>query len=331
MRSKCSRSLAAVAVCVLLAGASVACRPEVYGYFDAPYSNPLDVPAQLHEHGSYANVTMTVRPEVEADWQAAEAAGLKVIVTWPLEFFLTVDAGRPLLLSLPMWCRPDWCNQTAADWLNVIRAHQEQVAGVFVADEYDCGRPFPDWPAWACAAAAAKIEANLADVRAYLPGLPTWVNYTPAWTNWLQFADPSRYGVSLASAEWVSFDAYTRWDACFGRLSCPQLLAGLKRFMRPEQRIVLLPRAFDGSFLGWSPAPSEVSVMAWQYYRYAQEDPAVVGIVPFIWRSVSGVGTGAAFVPELRDTYTQIGMLVTGRPGPPPPAPPNGVRVVREL
>ena len=335
-RSGRSNFVATVLCLILVASVSTACQ-SLFGYYDSPIQNPLDRHAQMQEHARYANATMAVRWWREDDWAVAREAGLRVIVNWPHEFWLAVDENRPLILDAAMWCRmpaeddPGWCNQTSADWLNVILAHQDQIAAVSVVDEHDCGAPFPaGWTVTNCQAAARKIEANIAAVRFYLPGIPTWVNYTSAFANWFQTSAPSRYGVSLASADWVGFDSYTPWEACWGRVSCPTLIAGMERFMAAHQKIALIPRAFAGSYLNWNPPSTTVASVARQYLSYMQTHPRVVGMFPFIWWDLMGSGTGAEKVPVIRTAYEQIGMAITGRPGPPPPPAPTGLRILRE-
>jgi hypothetical protein len=332
-RSRVFRRRNFVATSLLLIGLSqvtAACQP-LFGYYDNAIQNPLDRHAQMRAHATYANVTAAVRWWREDDWQLARDLDLKVIVAWPHEFWLAVDENRPLLLSAAMWCREGWCNQTNADWLNVIIAHRDQIAAIGVSDEYDCGAAFPSgWTVTNCQLAAKKIEANLAAARFYLPGIPTWTNYTAAFANWFQFSAPSRYGVSLSTADWISIDSYTPFNACWGRVSCPQLMDGMARFMAPSQKFVLIPRAFSGSYLNWAPSDQTVASMAGEYHAYMQTHPRVVGMFPFIWWDVPGVGIGAARAPIIRTAYEQIGMALTGRAGPPPPSAPTGLRILRE-
>ena len=173
----------------------------------------------------------------------------------------------------------------------------------------------------------------------YLPGIPLHVNYTATWASLFTTTKdapwrPDYYGIYLSSADYVGFDCYTPFDRCardgVGIYGVPTLIANLERVMTPEQRIVLIPRAFNAAFLNWAPSPETVAAMAWQYQQYMQGHPRVVGMMPFIWWDLMGPGSGAMHTPAIRHAYEQIGMRVTGRPGPPPPSAPTGLRILQE-
>ena len=299
----------------------------LFGYWDHSCAHGDGHRASMQAQAGYSNITQSVRWSVEDDWQAARDHNLGVVLMWPYDLWLTIDVDRPIMWDTPVW------GGAAIQFAQTVLAHRDQIVAINVMDEPDCnynGATFPHgWTVDNCQRQAAKIEANIATVQTVFPNTLTWVSYTAAWVNYLQFDRPSRFGVSLATADWAGFDAYTPFTACFGRITCPQLWDGLQRWMTAAQKLVLIPRAFDANYLGWNPAPSEVSVMAWQYYAYSRGNPRVAAIFPFIWWNALGVG--AAQVPEIRTTYEQIGVLLTGRPGPTPLPPPGivtGLRIV---
>lgn len=314
---------------------------SLFGWYDSAIENPLDRAQQMITHSTSANITGAVRPWVPADWERARSLGMKVTVTLPGQFYMTIDEGRPLIPHMDMWCQmpgegdPGWCNKTAIDWINLINSHRDEIAYMRVGDEYGCGVPYQQWLANTtnCARAAAKIEAILAEIRRWMPGIKTHVNETSQFitffTSWRGNWRLNYFGIRLSSADYVGFDCYTPFSHCgrdgVGIYSVKTLIDNMKLVMRPHQKVILIPRAFTGLYLGWNPAPSEVSVMAWQYYSYALTEPLIEVIEPFIWW---GQG-GAAYNTELQTTYAAIGRLITGRQLPPPPQV-TGLRIVRE-
>ena len=320
---------------LLASTVSVACQARLAGYFDQAIGNTGDRAAQMAATANHANVTMSVQYWREADWQAARAAGQRVILIVPDELFWQVESGGLVSADLGMWCRDeDWCHRTLADWVALVEAHHDQVEAILIADEKDCndgGTRFPYWTVASCQRAAQKILALHSAVKAALPWVKTWVNYTAAWAYYFRLAQqrgqhPSVYGVSLPPADWISLDCYTPFARCFGSESVSALYGAWKPWMPSSQRFVLLPRAFSGSYLGWNPSTAELATMAGQYLAYAQAEPRVEVFLPFIWRSVSGVGWGAMDVPAIASTYVGLGQQITGRRL----SAPRGVRIERE-
>lgn len=306
---------------------------SLFGYFDNPLGNTGDRLAQVKQTASHANLTMTPQYWQPAEWEAAQAAGQKVVLIVPDELFWQVETGGPVSSDLAMWCRDGWCDRTLADWVALVESHRDQVAAILIADEKDCndGVRFPNWTPDSCRRAADKILAIHTAVKSALPWAKTWVNYTAAWPYYFRLAQtqnrhPSVYGVSLPPADWISLDCYTPFASCFGSNSVSVLYGALKPWLQPHQRFVLLPRAFMGAYLGWNPTPAQIDTMAGQYYAFARSEPKVEAVIPFVWRNVSGVGYGAGSVPEIANTYTGIGQAITGRRH----QAPQNVRIVQE-
>jgi hypothetical protein len=322
----------------LLFWATVAsAAPRVFWWFDNPYDNPGPHATQIAEVAAHSTHTMSVRYWEPDDWRAARTAGLRVAVMLPGEIFWAVRDTAPSVpsLDLPMRCLgPVWCQKTLADWVTVMQAQRDLVDVVLIADEVDCNSDdgtirFPNWTPASCQRAAAKLTVLHQTIKTWLPWVQTWTNHTSAWVYYYvvardQRVPVSRYGVSTAPSDLVSFDCYQPFDRCFGRTSVSQLAEVWLQALRPEQSIALLPRAFLGPYLGWNPAVPELATMADQYWQYAQQQPRVTAIVPFIYR---GLG-GARSVPDLLAIYAAQGARV--KPSGVPPRAPLNLRFVRE-
>lgn len=322
-------------VAVLCLSHTVSGQAQLFGWFDNPQGNTGDRSGQIQQTARHANLTMSVQYWHAAEWEAAAAAGQRVVLMIPDELVWQVDTSLPVSADLAMWCREAcWCGKTWADWVALIDSHREQVAAILIADEKDCndgGIRYPSWTPDSCRRAATKVLALHEAVKAALPWVKTWVNYTSAYAFYYRLAQvygrhPSVYGVSLPPADWISMDCYTPYASCFGRDSVETMYGSLKPWLQSHQRFVLLPRAFSGSFLGWNPTHAELATMAGQYLAFAQRETRVEAVMPFIWRSVPGVGWGARDVPDLAATYVSMGQQITGRRL----AAPLGVRIVRE-
>lgn len=285
--------------------------------------------AQIREAAPYTNVTMAVRWDVPEDWAAAEAVGAKVILLWPHPALLAFASTADVDWSLVVCCT----GRTLAEWVYTVRAHQDRVVAIMVADEPELhvlGGP-NTWTPGNNRALGARLEAHLAIVRSALPGIPTWINHTSAWFNWalvgpLGTASPN--GVPIPSADWLSLDCYTPWDACYGRgVTVERLYAAWKPYLSPSQRFALIPQGNLANWFGVTLTPTEVAAVAEQYYQYALREPRVVGIFPFIWWGIEGESVGGGFEPTIRAAYASIGQRLLQRLV--PPAPVRGLRIVR--
>lgn len=326
----------------LLLWATVAsAAPRAFWWFDNATGNTGDRTTQIAEVAAHSTHTMSVQYWEPADWVAVRQAGLKVVVTVPDEVFWAVRDTQPTApaLDLPLWCRTaTWCNRTLADWVALMHAHRDLVDVVLLADELDCNSDdgtvrFPHWTPTSCQRAAAKLVVLHQAVKAWLPWVRTWTNYTSAWTYYYvvardQQVPVSRYGVSTSPSDLVSFDCYQPFDRCFGRTSVSQLLAVWLPALRGDQALVLLPRAFLGSYLGWNPGVPELAATADRYWQEAQRQPRIAAVVPFVYRDVAGVGLGARGVPDLLAVFAAQGTAVTGLQS--PPRAPLNLRFVRE-
>ena len=306
----------------------------LFGYWDHAYAHAGNE-QHIRDTAPYSNVTHAVRWYVEADWQEAASANLGVVLMWPYDLWLTIDTTRPILWNTPVW------GGNALQFAQAVLAHRDQVVAVNVIDEPDCNYAGAGVYAWTvdnCRRQAAKIEANISAVRTVFPWAKTMVIYSAMWANWFvnddgSPRDPSRYGVTLASADWVGLDCYTPFEQCFGRYkSLPTLIAGMQARMTASQRVALVPRAFSGDYLGFNPSDAQVASIAGQYATYARSNTRVCCVFPFIWWDLSPTLRGAQSSPTIRSALEQIGFSLTGKTTlapPPPPGPVTGLRFVR--
>lgn len=321
-----------------------------FGWFDNPENNPGDRPAEIRAVAGTANVTMSVVPWRAAEWDAARASGQRVIVMMPNELFWAVQTGtapsdpmpQPVSPDTPMWTRPgEWEGQTLRDWVALIDAHRDEVAGVMLTDELGCNSDdgtvrFLQWNPESCRRAAAKLRILYELITTWLPGIDTWSNETAAWMHYALLAQVyqvplSRYGVTMLPTTYVSFDCYTRFASCFGpRVSVERLVQATKPWLRRDQRVVLMPRAFLGydPVTQWDPSLTELHQLRREYEAYIAREPAVGGVVSFLWRPTMN-GAGASFA--LASPWLDWGRRALGLPLPSPPAPPVNVHIVQEV
>lgn len=314
-------------LCLVLFGATLSGQRYV-GYFDNAYASPQDAPTAILGQGRFANATMSVRPCHPEDWEAARLAGVKVILHWPDEFWVgdvtapALEWGTPIDWNRPMWSgctRLDGSPERAVDWYYTVLQHRDQIAAFLLCDECDGnygGVRFPFWTHASLEAQARKMEWNIASLRGifgvhgWYPDV--WINYTPAWVYGLNSNLPGYrlpFGVN-----WVSFDAYTPLNSCWGTISCAQLWAGMKARMRPDQRLVLIPRAFSGAYLNWNPSDLDVAIGLFGYLDYMLRDSQVIGMFPFIeWTLPGSQALGAGSVPVIGGSVRVIGQVLTGR------------------
>lgn len=322
MRAKLNFARIPVLLVVTLLGACIELEPappadssdnayasatlNYFGYWDA-HSDPRPIGEELADQQDYANVTMRVKlfynpgtgrfEDPEGGLALARAANLKVIVGYEHN----LHAGT-LFPTINWWGNDP---QIFNAWVELLTPHVDNIAAIWVADEADCGAPFPNgWTEENCALTRANLETVIARIKTAFPTLPTWVNYTSAFAFGL--GGPA-YDVP-ANADWISFDCYTTWDHCFGNSSVADLHARLRSKLRPHQRIAMVPPALRATL-----TDAQVAAVADQYLQLALSDPKVVGIFPFIWWTLPGSWTGARDAPIIRAKYEEIGRAITGR------------------
>ncbi|RME50298.1 MAG: hypothetical protein D6790_21405 [Caldilineae bacterium] len=174
------------------------------------------------------------------------------------------------------------------------------LAAVFVADE-------PTWRGIApgdLAAAYAVVEATLPDVPLLL---------IEAYPVLAQLQVPR-------SVDWVAFDRYGVLDPENDPAYLVDLCTLKDRRSRPDQRVVLVMEA------QWLPEygyfgvqPEAMASVAESYYRLANRDPSVIGMVGYLWPSeLDAPGQlGARDLPEsVRAVYRQIGREIIQRGAP---------------
>ncbi len=226
----------------------------------------------------------------------ARKANQKIVIGWP--FFDDIDVDRTVAAS------------RLIAWLNIIKPYEREIVAVNVADEPDCNHnaTFLSWDEASCKRMRLKLEANISALKSILPSTPAWVNYTSAFVYGIE-RNFEGYRLPM-NVDWVSLDCYVPTHTCFAGTSLETLTRALERNLRSDQKIVLVPPAFQGQEIpGHYLTPQIIVGLAEEYYQLALRHPQVIAIFPFIWENSNGK-IGASNVPEIRAKYSEIGKKI---------------------
>lgn len=158
--------------------------------------------------------------------------------------------------------------------------------------------------------AAQRMTENLTDlatvVKGDFPDVPLFFT-----DNHFYFDDaftlPEGY-------DWIGFDCYGPWDDCGGMgRSVAWYADTITASLSPEQRLVMYPQAFIQTADTVSTVTSEeeaaLLTMTEQYQAYAESNPAVIGMIPFLYgdHTASGVTLhGANGMPSILEHYGRV-------------------------
>lgn len=184
-----------------------------------------------------------------------------------------------------------------------LRDRRSALAAVFVADE-------PTWRGIAPEELAAAYQA----VAATLPDVPLLL--IEAYPVLDQLVVPE-------VVDWVAFDRYGVGDPASDAAYLADLATLKARRARPDQRVVLVMET------QWLPAyadlgvpPEGMATVAESYYRLAQQDPSVLGIVGYLWPSGLDAPSqlGARDLPaSVQAVYREMGRAIMAAPAGPRP------------
>ena len=276
---------------------------KYFGYFGSDYigsCSPNSCASEIVDHSNLAWIGASdagIRQVEEAS-----SLGMKTIINvWDLFFDGSTYRIRPN--SQSNW---DWFKQ------NFDRFVQNgDIVAIYPIDE-----PYHNGVRHGIPASEMKRSLEFVNsvIKNDYPNTPIAVIFAPT----VFFDDnldiPQGY-------DWVGFDCYIyknidTWDNCNGR-PIPQYIEILKRKMKPEQKIVLVP---DGQIAPGSPINQETINAKLEvinrYYQIAKNDDQIIAIAPYLWASYLDDGrpyTGVRDLPQLKERYKQIGKEYIGK------------------
>ena len=161
-----------------------------------------------------------------------------------------------------------------------------------------------------------KLEIGAQVVRETFPGIPIalglgWWSLSPDLQGEWPLTLPEGY-------DWFAFNCYGPVEECIPGRPMPlrELFNILKRALKPDQRIVLIPPGTD-FWTNDNNLPfneEDLVTRADQYLELAQSEPVVIGYVPFIWSGrPAGVTKTVRDLPKLREKFREIGRAITRR------------------
>lgn len=179
-----------------------------------------------------------------------------------------------------------------------LRAREATLAAAFVADE----------PTWRGVEPEA-LRTAYAAVAATLPGTPLLL--VEAYPVLEQLVVPE-------AVDWVAFDRYGVLDPARDPAYLSDLATLKGRRSRPGQRLLLIMEAqWLPVYAEYGVEPGAMAGVAESYYRLAQRDTTVIGLVGYLWAGgPDGPGQlGARELPaDVRAAYTRIGLDILQAP-----------------
>eukprot|EP00656_Telonema_subtile_P019314 TRINITY_DN20588_c0_g1_i1.p1 TRINITY_DN20588_c0_g1~~TRINITY_DN20588_c0_g1_i1.p1 ORF type:complete len:301 (+),score=38.93 TRINITY_DN20588_c0_g1_i1:174-1076(+) len=269
------------------------------GFFGQP--DPAGCSYQPQEQHTFANLGLSSNLTTLSTGAALSMKGL-----FKVQLYL-VYGGRLL---------PNW----QARWANLSSELQPWVAnktvwGFHLGDELTwAGLPFEDLDALAGVIANTTWRGGEKPVVYYNDGKGAIVDGKTC------AGDPVNFSHVPAGIDWISFDYYNP-PASIVR---GWYETGLYPKMLPHQHAVLVPGASGSAHWPTGPPPGwDASAMvdrAHEYFAWAAEDPKVVGLIPWHWKTLN-YSTGGHWelgiesIPELVQVWSEIGHLILAREG----------------
>lgn len=172
-----------------------------------------------------------------------------------------------------------------------LAARRDVLAAIFVVDE-------PTWRG----VDPGELAAAFAAVEATFPEVPLLL--VEAYPVLDQLVVPP-------SVDWVAFDRYGVLDPANDEAYLADLAQLKVQRSRPDQRVLLVMEAqWIPLYADFDVPPEALAGIAESYYRLAQRDTSVVGVVGYLWPSgLDDPGQlGARDLPaEVQDVYRRIG------------------------
>ena len=289
-------------------GTSVSLEPSLrhfgYALVDCGFDDPLDASTQTNyvtEVASFTNIAQMCvfdpNENITDRLQLMSQNGLKAFLSVQAIFFVgtpDVTHGGGMNFDIHPQFQARWDNFVKT---NKLLQSNSDIAAFYIVDE----------PIWnGITFSDLKIATDA--VKATFPSIPTAIIEAPGGIDTLQVP---------RSIDWIGFDHYAiprpDTDPTFRN----ELALLKSKRSRVSQRIVLVMDAQWLPFYGDAGyTESYMATVATSYYKLAQSDPEVIGIIGYLWPG--GLDNtqqqGARNLPQnVIDEHMRIGKLITGK------------------
>ncbi len=275
-----------------------------YALVDCGFDDPLDAAAQTNyvtEVASFTNIAQMCvfdpNDNVADRLQLMSQNGLKALLAVQAIFFVGApDAtqGSGMNFEIHPQYQERWDDFVRK---NNLLQNSSTIAAFYVVDE----------PVWnGVSFSELKMAADA--VKATFPSVPTAIVEAPDGIGTLQVP---------TSIDWIGFDHYAiprpDTDPAFRN----ELALLKSKRSRVSQRIVLVMDAQWLPFYGDAGySESYMATVATSYYKLAQSDPEVIGIIGYLWPGGfdDPRQKGARNLPQnVIDEHIRIGKAITGK------------------
>ena len=249
----------------------------------------------------------------------AVADNMKVILFLdPSDFFTDVPGNSTAL--------PDMESVWDSKYVPWITPNKNNFAAIYLFDE-----PYSNTDI-SHSEVRKGLENMIYLIKRDFPQIPTAVIFSVNEVNWI-----SQGSVVIPTGlDWVGFDCYSDFSNCNGN-SIPWYYGQLEQKMNANQHLMVVPQ---GIFWGANPSQSDQNVIASridQYVSYAQGDPKVIGMFPYVYQPSDGSFVATKDMPIVLNKFQQVYQTLfpgSSVPGLPPslnidtPYSPNGNPVI---
>ena len=275
-----------------------------YALVDCGFDDPLDKATQTNyvkEVASFTNIAQMCvfdpNENISERLQRMTDSGLAALLAVQAIFFVgTPDAtqGGGMNFALHPQYQARWDNFVKSN--NLVENHSN-IAAFYVVDE----------PVWnGISFAELKLAADA--IKATFPAVPTAIIEAQAGIATLQVP---------TSIDWIGFDHYAVAQPDTDQTFSNELRLLKSKRSRPSQKILLVMDAQWLPFYG-AAGYSEpyMAKVAESYYKLAQSDPEVIGIIGYLWPGGfdDAEQKGVRNLPQtVIDAHMRIGKLITGK------------------
>ena len=289
-------------------GASVPIEPSLqyfgYALVDCGFDDPLDNVTQTNyitEVASFTNIAQMCvfdpNENILGRLQLMSESGLKALLSVQAIFFVgTPDAtqGGGMNYDIHPQYQARWDEFLRTN--NLLESHAG-IAAFYVVDE----------PIWnGVSFAELKLAADA--IKASFPSVPTAIIEAPAGIAALQVP---------TSIDWIGFDHYAIAQPDSDLTFKNELTLLKSKRSRASQKLLLIMDAQWLPFYGAAGyTESYMAKVAASYFKLAQSDPEVIGIVGYLWPGGldDPLQKGARNLPQIViDEHMRIGKLITGK------------------